>query len=245
MQSVNGMIQLAAMVLQIMRGTLEERRVRGKEGMQVKSLVANQGHPAWALGWAARGGSGVRVVTGGCRDLQGATGTVWPCARAQKHSAGCAGDALLVLLDLKGCQLPPRAGVMLPLLLHGEQLVAAPCPGGGWPPLSTSGRTHLGHEKHLPWELLLCLFGRAPFSSAFFFFLIPAFNKRPEACMPGCRTLGDAAPWGLGQGVQGLLLLFLGGAAPRLHRVHLSVQVQVGRCEQSAFGQRCNQRLCH
>lgn len=170
MQSVNGMIQLAAMVLQIMRGTLEERRVRGKEGMQVKSLVANQGHPAWALGWAARGGSGVRVVTGGCRDLQGVTGTVWPCARAQKHSAGCAGDALLVLLDLKGCQLPPRAGVMLPLLLHGEQLVAAPCPGGGWPPLCTSGRTHLGHEKHLPWELLLCLFGRAPFSSAFFFF---------------------------------------------------------------------------
>lgn len=63
--------------------------------------------------------------------------------------------------------------------------------------------------------------------------------------MPGCRTLGDAAPWGLGQGVQGLLLLFWGGAAPWLHCVHLPVQVQVGRCEQSAFGQRCNQRLCH
>lgn len=58
MQSVNGMIQLAAMVLQIMRGTLEERRVRGKEGMQVKSLAVNQGNPAWALGRVAQGGSG-------------------------------------------------------------------------------------------------------------------------------------------------------------------------------------------
>lgn len=117
--------------------------------------------------------------------MQGATGTVWPRARAQKHGAGCPGNALLVLLDLKCCQLPRRAVVMLPLLLRGEQLVAAPCPDGGWPPLCTSGRTHLGHNKHLPWELLLCLFGRAPFSSAFFFFfLIPAFNKRPEACVP-------------------------------------------------------------
>lgn len=99
MQSVNGMIQLAAMVLQIMRGTLEERRVRGKEGMQVKSLGANQGNPAWALGWVARGGSGVRVVTGGLQRFarchrhgvalcQSSEAQCWLCRRCSLGAAG-------------------------------------------------------------------------------------------------------------------------------------------------------------
>lgn len=148
MQSINGMIQLAAMVLEIMRDTLEERRVRGKEGMQVKSVVVNQGNPAWALGRAARGSLGAGGVTGGCRDLQGATDTVWPRAGAQKHGAGCPGDALTALLHLKGCQLSRRAVVITPLVLPGEQLVAAPCPDGGTHPsvrraVLPSGRTHL------------------------------------------------------------------------------------------------------